>query len=199
MPLVARAVARLGVLGVEVNARHDIVIRAAAALPRKVSGSAYRVVRDTSMHHGTMLISTNLDQLSHVLAGNGRRIVGKGVCSVRSPVTRLDVHGAWAGVVPTHEAFSREMFAEFSRMYDADATEVQVLGHEFVDQHPEIQANIALLKSWKWIWGQTPEFTVQDSLDDGERIHARVREGRFVSLAVGERDFTADIKGIISK
>ena len=94
-----------------VNERHDIVLDTGSRLhaeefpddydmhrtcfapgtPLKVSGSAYKLTRDRSLHHGTCLLnSPNLQQLSKYLNSPSRPfIAAKGVDSVRSPVSNL--------------------------------------------------------------------------------------------------------------
>ena len=94
-----------------VNERHDIVLdtgplldarefpdqcdmhktRFALGTSLKVSGSAYKLTRDRSLHHGTCLLnSPNLRELSKYLNSPFRPfITAKGVDSVRSPVSNL--------------------------------------------------------------------------------------------------------------
>jgi lipoate-protein ligase A len=178
LPIIADAVRSLGIHNVEINARHDIVVG-----ERKVSGSAYKVVRETTMHHGTMLISSNLDKLGKVLRGNGERIVGKGVASHRSPVTRLNAHSPGA----SHEGFCTAMLSKFSQMHDAgNKVDTVVIGQEFVDSNPGIQKIVDELTSWDWIWAQTPEFKVGGEHASNERVEAMVKEGLIASLHIGE-------------
>ena len=94
-----------------VNERHDIVLDMgplldgwefpddndahktcfAPGIPLKVSGSAYKLTRNRSLHHGTCLLnSPNLRELSKYLNSPFRPFINaKGVDSVRSPVSNL--------------------------------------------------------------------------------------------------------------
>ena len=45
-------------------------------MPAKVSGSAYKIVKDRAYHHGTMLISTRLDTLGELLRSGKVRATG---------------------------------------------------------------------------------------------------------------------------
>lgn len=94
-----------------VNERHDIVLdqgrydpdapephtsdmhvtryQGNGAIPAlKVSGSAYKLTRNRSLHHGTCLLSSpNLKAISRYLKSPGRQFIkARGVDSVRSPV-----------------------------------------------------------------------------------------------------------------
>jgi lipoate-protein ligase A len=191
LPLIADAVKALGVSNVGINSRHDVFV-GKTGNERKVSGSAYKVVRETTMHHGTMLISSNLERLGRVLEGNGDRIVGKGVSSVRSPVTRLNLHTPEA----SHKGFCNAMFEQFSAMYDfGNDEEIIEIGQEYLDKNPGIRKIVDELTSWEWIWAQTPEFTVGGTLGSTEKVEASVKEGRFASLTIGEREIP-EIAGI---
>lgn len=69
----------------EINKRHDIVVN-----EKKVSGSAYKLTNEKAYHHGTMLISSNLENLGKYLhSPYFNEIQAKGVASVRSEVTSL--------------------------------------------------------------------------------------------------------------
>jgi lipoate---protein ligase len=94
--LVSKALNNLGIPS-KVNCRYDIVID-----DKKVSGSAYKLSGKSAYHHGTMLISTDLDILKNNLTPKKSDLIeGGGVDSVRSAVTRLrDYHPS-----VTHDMF----------------------------------------------------------------------------------------------
>lgn len=122
--MVAAALRRLGVSTAKVNDRHDIVmdpamknsgrhlgddcnpditaepVRAGRFL--KISGSAYKLTRARSLHHGTCLLrSPNLDLIPLVLRSPAKPyITARGVESVRSPVGNANISpGAFAEAV----------------------------------------------------------------------------------------------------
>jgi lipoate-protein ligase A len=49
-------------LPMKVNDRHDILLDG-----RKISGSAFRITKERSYHHGTMLLNSDLNQLTRLL------------------------------------------------------------------------------------------------------------------------------------
>jgi lipoate-protein ligase A len=168
--MVVRALRRLGVSSAHVNARHDICIarhepRSApppargegapdGLPPFKVSGSAYKLTRLRSLHHGTCLLnSPNLPLAPRVLRSPaGVFACARGVESVRSPIANTEVDaGEW------HDA----VIGEFMDMYGS--TDVQVLGEgpegEDVSREEDVIKGKRELLSREWVYGQTPQFS----------------------------------------
>lgn len=148
--MVVRALGALGRPSTRVNARHDIVVDVPDAGTFKVSGSAYKLTRLRSLHHGTCLLrSPNLDAISGLLRSPAEPFVNAlGVDSVRSPVRNLELDAA---------AFELAVVDEFRRMHgrvhlQADFDE----GALAVDK---IRKGYEELQSLKWVYGQTPRFT----------------------------------------
>lgn len=119
--MVVRALRGLGVQGVRVNGRHDIVLDAneqggdhyddaTGSSTFKVSGSAYKLTRLRSLHHGTCLLSSpNLGSISPLLRSPAEPFIkARGVESVRSPVRNVGIG---------NEAFEEAVVAEFGKMY----------------------------------------------------------------------------------
>ncbi|SPO03533.1 related to lipoyltransferase [Cephalotrichum gorgonifer] len=155
--MVVRALRGLGVSGARVNARHDIVVDSAADGQEgeplqtfKVSGSAFKLTRLRSLHHGTCLLSSpNLGGISEFLRSPGEPFIkARGVESVRSRVRNVGVGNA---------EFEEGVRAEFGNMYggfDVDC----VVGDE-AGEISKIKEGMMELKSRDWIYGQTPRFT----------------------------------------
>lgn len=109
--MVVRALQGLGVEGARVNERHDIVQdvgREGGTF--KVSGSAYKLTRLRSLHHGTCLLeSPNLGRISPLLRSPAEGYIkSRGVESVRSPVRNVGVG---------YGEFVRGVVEEFEGMY----------------------------------------------------------------------------------
>ncbi|RGP70077.1 lipoate- ligase a [Fusarium longipes] len=150
--MVVRALASLGKPNTRVNERHDIVMD----IPDdpigtyKISGSAYKLTRLRSLHHGTCLLrSPNLNNISGMLRSPAEPFIKtRGVDSVRSPVRNVGIENA---------AFEGAVLDEFARMYgDAQVRE------EISDKVLEldvISKGYNELQSRDWIYGQTPKFT----------------------------------------
>ncbi|KAH8677575.1 hypothetical protein BX600DRAFT_430920 [Xylariales sp. PMI_506] len=175
--MVVRALRGLGATTTRVNARHDIVVdlvgghrpsggaAGSGAHPEtyKISGSAYKLTRQRSLHHGTCLLSTpNLDRLGRFLRSPAAPwMTARGVESVRSPVTNVGLG---------NREFEDAVIAEFGAMYgDVDA---EVVTEADAWALPEIEKGYAELTSDEWRYLQTPLFTFSThptEKDDRER------------------------------
>ncbi|RPB17448.1 hypothetical protein P167DRAFT_515854 [Morchella conica CCBAS932] len=174
--VVVRALRRLGAAEAAVNKRHDIVLLPAGAgvegeklageAPegtRKVSGSAYKLTRARSYHHGTMLLSAALGEVGVWLRGvAGAWVSGRGVGSVRSAVANVGVG---------REAFVRGVVEEMGReaMEGELAGEVGVcyVSEEEALAVSEIRKGAEELKSAQWTYGQTPQLTFSVPAPEG--------------------------------
>ncbi|KAK7748182.1 hypothetical protein SLS53_001437 [Cytospora paraplurivora] len=160
--MVVRALRGLGVGTARVNERHDIVVdadaRADAGDPPstfKISGSAYKLTRLRSLHHGTCLLgSPNLADIGRLLRSPAEPYIkARGVESVRSKVRNVG---------PSTEDFVEAVKAEFSAMYGRADVEASLGGGsgdapDFA--HEQIEKGHRELTSRDWIYNQTPQFT----------------------------------------
>lgn len=116
--MVVRALNKLGVEKARVNERHDIVVdkedeEGEGALKQfKVSGSAYKLTRLRSLHHGTCLLSSpNLEAIWRYLRAPAKLFIkARGVDSVSSPITNVGI---------SNESFEEAVISEFRSMYDS--------------------------------------------------------------------------------
>jgi lipoate-protein ligase A len=155
--MVVRALHQLGVIRAKVNERHDIVLEQdsqqnqnsveestprstestqAARKPLKVSGSAYKLTRLRSLHHGTCLLSSpNIHQISRFLRSPAKPYIkARGVDSVSSPIANVNV---------SNEAFEKGVVTEFGALYDS--MEPFILTDE-ASEIPEIAKGLAEMK-----------------------------------------------------
>lgn len=142
--MVVRALHSLGISTARVNERHDIVIAdnhpADSSSPSsfKVSGSAYKLTRLRSLHHGTCLLSSpNLADIGRLLRSPAEPYIkARGVESVRSRIQNVGL---------ATEDFNATVKAEFGKMYGAADLQV-VLGeggsHEDDFAHEQIQKGV---------------------------------------------------------
>ncbi|KAI0156560.1 hypothetical protein GGR57DRAFT_84985 [Xylariaceae sp. FL1272] len=144
---------------VRVNERHDIVLdvsgESAQTKTFKISGSAYKLTRTRSLHHGTCLLSSpHLEILGKLLRSPAAPYIkARGVESVRSPVRNVGVQ---------NEDFENAVVDEFRGMYEETGgldVEVEIVDADTVAQIPEVQAGVQELRSRDWIYAQTPQFT----------------------------------------
>lgn len=133
--MVARALRRLGVSSARVNARHDIVVSSSSfsssddhdddgssgadlQQPFKVSGSAYKLTRLRSLHHGTCLLSSHLAGIGQLLRSPAEPFIkARGVESVRSRIQNLGL---------ARDEFMGAVVDEFTRMYGDPDVELPI-------------------------------------------------------------------------
>jgi lipoate-protein ligase A len=112
--MVVRALRGLGVDRALVNERHDIVLgnvpAPGDARPLKISGSAYKLTRLRSLHHGTCLLSSpNIRKIGAFLKSPAKPFIkARGVDSVSSPITNVNV---------PNTAFEQAVVSEFRDLY----------------------------------------------------------------------------------
>ncbi|KAI0555802.1 hypothetical protein F4679DRAFT_5994 [Xylaria curta] len=177
--MVVRALQGLRKINVRVNERHDIVLDVPPTQSSydvdtavsnkngigtfKISGSAYKLTRTRSLHHGTCLLSSpHLFFLSQLLRSPAAPYIkARGVESVRSPVRNVGVSNA---------EFEDAVVAEFLSMYGDAARDqqgkngqksqidVEIINETTVQDIPEVRAGITELRSRDWIYAQTPQF-----------------------------------------
>jgi lipoate-protein ligase A len=158
--MVVRVLKRLGVEGVRVNSRHDIVQDVGENKDDtfKVSGSAYKLTRLRSLHHGTCLLSSpNLSRLSGFLRSPAEPFIkARGVESVRSKVRNVSVQ---------YPPFLNAVVDEFQGMYGPVEGGGRAVGSDALEI-PEVKKGVDELRSPEWIYGQTPQFTFSTVASD---------------------------------
>ena len=170
---------------VRVNERHDIVLDTGPLIQEKdypkpsdmhrtrfapsgtkdgkslkVSGSAYKLTRNRSLHHGTCLLnSPNLHEISKYLHSPARPFMNaKGVDSVRSPVSNL------------HEASSRANYRLRFETQVSDAFRTELLCKDGPTSRPEEEDD--------WV-----EATFDESLAEIPEIRAGMEELTVICLS----------------
>ncbi|KAF8245560.1 hypothetical protein K440DRAFT_651632 [Wilcoxina mikolae CBS 423.85] len=155
--LITRALQTLNVPAA-VNKRHDIVVLPSAGekpdVPgaRKCSGSAYKLTRHRSYHHGTMLLSADLANVSSLLKSPAADIISaRGVASVPSLVANTKVE---------HDAFVDAVVSGFLELYLGEAGVCKV-GEDEARDVEGVKKGMRELESMEWVYGQTPRFTIR--------------------------------------
>jgi len=166
--MVVRALRRL-MVPAYVNERNDICVE-----KYKVSGSAFKLSNHRAYHHGTMLIEAKLCNLG-VLHSGKDNIETKGVLSVSSAVRNLE---DWSANI-NHESFVEAVADEFAATYKSGRKLVQRIDDSIARQNCEVGKEYEELKSWEWVYGQTPEFT--------HRLENRFGWGNLVAKIISKR------------
>ena len=140
----------------EINAkasgRNDIVVTDEEG-DKKISGSAFKEKKDRAFHHGTLLINADLTRLSNYLNPDKKKLVSKGVKSVRARVTNL----VNLNNEISHDLLSKAIIEEFFKAYDKEC-EVEVLNYDTLKEIKTLNDYYQKLKSDQWTLGESPKF-----------------------------------------
>ncbi|MFW5887285.1 MAG: lipoate--protein ligase [Bacteriovoracia bacterium] len=135
----------------QAHGRNDIVVD-----HRKISGSAFKENIDRSFHHGTLLIDTDLGRLAQYLNPDKKKLMSKGISSVRSRVANLKEFNSEIN----HENLCQAIIEEFFKFYN-EKCEVEILDNSTLKKIPSLNAYYCQLKDWDWRFGKTPSFSHQ--------------------------------------
>ncbi len=128
---IVKALHEMGATKAEVTGRNDIVIEG-----KKFSGNAMYTKGDKTFSHGTLMFDVDTSAVENALRVSKDKIESKGVKSVRSHVTNI-------------KPYSLEQAQKFEYHLDeTDKAEIAKIEQE-------------LYKNWDWVYGRSPEFTVQ--------------------------------------
>lgn len=145
LTVILQAVKKLGIKA-EFSGRNDLEIEG-----KKFSGNAYFFNKDRALHHGTILINSDLTKLSRYLQVSPGKIISKGIDSVQARVVNL----VEVCKSVTLDAVIKGMEESFIVVYGGDAQEVAVDRNAF-----NIEALVLKYSSWEWRFGNTPEFDI---------------------------------------
>jgi lipoate-protein ligase A len=151
--LVVQALRDLGFGGAERKGRNDIVVDGA-----KVSGSAFNLSNGVFLHHGTLLVATDMGGLGKYLTPHKKKLESKGVASVAARVTNL------SAVQPelSHDSVAEALCASFRKTYglaEADTRPTVLDRSSALCTTPEFTEMELSFKDWDWRFGSSPKFT----------------------------------------
>lgn len=170
--VIIKTAARFGIKA-ERSGRNDLMTNG-----RKFSGNAFAVRNKVKAHHGTLLISTDLDRLTRYLNVSQKKIESKGIKSVRARVCDLCEFNKEATV----PAFAEALKAEFQKQYGK--------ADDCVFDSPalrEIERLYEKHTSWEYVYGKTPAFDFRAeyrTFYGGAELLFRVKEGVIQGVAV---------------
>jgi len=127
------------------SSRNDLLLNG-----RKFSGNAFIHRKSLACHHGTLLIHTNLEQLTRYLESSTQIIVGKSVPSVPSKVINL------REVQPTLTL--EEVVHALTKKFDQHYTGSLI--HQPLPATHLLKSYINQFQSWAWTFGATPNYTL---------------------------------------
>lgn len=134
----------------ERSGRNDLIIKGL-----KFSGNAEHVYKKRTLHHGTLLFSSQLNNLRAAIKVNSGLYEDKAVKSVRSSVTNIAEH------LPTQISLE-----EFTFLIEKHVTGKENDAQSYTFSNEDI-ANIQHLvnnkySTWEWNYGYSPRFTYKN-------------------------------------
>jgi len=147
LSVIIKAVQSLGI-NAQPSGRNDITCEG-----RKFSGNAFYRKGSNCYHHGTILMDVDMEQLSHYLQVDTKKLQSKGVASVRSRVMNLKE----ACPEITVKLLQERLIAAFAEVYGlpAEPLDKSTFDEKAIDIYRE------KYRSWEWLYGRPIPFTYQ--------------------------------------
>lgn len=156
----------------------------------KFSGNAMHIWKNKVLHHGTLLFSSNIPDLSAALTVDPSKFQDKSVKSVRSRVTNISSH--------LKEPMTVAEFATKIEQFILERNPEAVLYRFTSDDIREINKLVQeKYHTWEWNYGYSPNYNFSKFLRNGDsgtiEIRMDVRDGiirdiRFLGDYFGIRD-----------
>lgn len=132
----------------ELSGRNDLIIDG-----KKFSGNSQYRYRGRLLHHGTLLFSSSLPDISSALKVDSSKLEGKGVQSVRSRVTNILEH-----------LITPLTLAEFKNLITANIKSSHSEFNVYSLSEQELASVRSLEKekysTWEWNYGASPAYTI---------------------------------------
>lgn len=145
LSVILNAVKLLGI-NAEKTGRNDITIE-----QKKFSGNAFYKQGDCCYHHGTLLLNVDSNQLAKYLNVDKKKLLSKGVTSVRSRVANLKEYNPNITVKLMQEKLKEAMV----KVYNCPIKELLDSSLAIEDIEP-LQEKFS---DWQWIFGRKIQFT----------------------------------------
>lgn len=164
-------------LGVDasLSGRNDLLIDG-----RKFSGNAQCVRKGKMMHHGTLMFSSEVKDISGALTPNRKKIESKGVKSVKSHVTNISSHMEDKMTV---DEFMKELYDYYLRLSD-DAKPYQFTEKDTAEIQRLADSKYS---SWSWNYGESPAYSWTGSrkYDFGlVDVRMNIKDGKIIDIRI---------------
>ena len=177
--IIRRALEAVGI-PCQTSGRNDLAVDG-----RKFSGSAFAFGQGRALHHGTLMVDVDVENMSRYLSVSKEKIASKGVDSVRSRVMNLreaapglDMEQLCTAVVTA--------FADYYQLTSDERTVHQV-GEADVRAVPAGEAAYQLYSGWDWRYGASPagDIALETRFPWGElQVWLTVQEGHVAQAQV---------------
>ncbi len=155
---------------------------------KKFSGAAFKQKKDSSFHHGTLLINSDLDKLNNYLKSSKRDIESKAIKSNPATVINLSLLNGIADIASYRKAISKSFLNFYSDKY-SDSTDIAI---EVMDQ-----TYMNSLMHANWIYGETPEFKFSVANTDLD-MQIKVKKGTIIELSLVSESIDIQLLNLIA-
>ncbi len=157
MSVIRAALEMLGIRA-EVSGRNDLEAVMPDGSHRKISGNAFYQDGPRHCHHGTLLLSLSMQDLSRYLTPGSAKLAGSGVKSVRSRVVNLKELDPKLDLDKLKSALSEAFYREYGTAEGNSVPAESSVPAEppFYPEEAEIQAFADRLASPEWLYGSEP-------------------------------------------
>lgn len=159
-------------VSVELNERHDLILRGETQEAYKISGSAFKQTKNRALHHATLLFCAKMNHLSASLKTPHQNIVSKSIPSVRSKVANLNDY---------YPGLTLDQFISSFGQAESDQGGHLVTGIDYADR--------------EWKFGETPQFTWGFDFK-GLKINLESKKGRIISADIFKASNALDASGL---
>ncbi|XP_053409159.1 lipoyltransferase 1, mitochondrial-like [Mercenaria mercenaria] len=151
LQLVVDALKSHWAIPLSINKRDDIIYQD----KYKISGTASKLGGKKTYHHFTLLYNVDTKELQNSLHSNLEGVSSKATASLKMSVTNLVDHFPDVDFTSLVDVIS-EKFVQNDQIRS-----VQTVDPHDMDLFPGVDNHLTELKSWEWIFGKTPPFSIQ--------------------------------------
>lgn len=173
----------------ELSGRNDLMVDG-----KKISGNAQCRYKNKLLHHGTLLFSSDISELSHALKVSNLKLESKGVKSVKSRVSNIQT---CLEAPMSIENFKDYLFDEVFKSTQGSKI-YTITQKDFI----EIDRIAKKYASWEWNFGNNPQFDIK-----GEKkfrggivqVYMNIHKGRIKDIKLYGDFFSENDVSIIEK
>ena len=163
-PIVDVLINKYGI-SAEIGAKNDIRVNGL-----KISGNAEHVFKNRVLHHGTLLVSSNLHDLAQALYIIPGKYIDKAVKSIRSEVTNLSEINTSIEINSLKSTIKSDLKSIYEfEDYTLSTQELAFINNKIVEK----------FNTWKWNFGYSPSYifrseTVELLVENGIIVKAKI-------------------------
>ncbi len=131
------------------SGRNDILIDG-----KKFSGNSFYFDQHTALHHGTLLINTDMSKLGQYLNASPAKMSSKGIDSIQSRVINLSELDQTIDI----SRLSQNIKKQFINTYGSPASDLLLYADAY-----NLDRYILKHESWEWRYGKSPAFDMSYS------------------------------------